>query len=451
MSSKKHMLSDDFRETPFWWEAWQPQDPAPAEVPSETGTAVIGAGYAGLCCALELAKAGETVTILEAGLPGIGASTLSGGQVTGGVNVGKSMSKRPGKATDNSSKNEAKLREAAESYRFLESLIDEHKINCDYHRRGRIAAAWTPQHLDQWEKRLPQLNALSGTDAYLLSREELREELDSDAYVGGILINHAGQLHPAKYYAGVLAAALTAGVLLCSNAPVTAIQREGASYRLTTARGTLKAARVVIATNGYTGHLTPQLRRCVVPVTSHQIATEVLSESLQQTLIPHYRSVAETGRVTSYYRYSPDRQRLLFGGRARFYTLTPRQSAAILYQQMVKRFPQLRDTRVSFSWGGRVAVTLDALPHMGQDANGCYYVLGCNGSGITMMSWLGHQLARHLIEQKPLELNAFGTPLPGHPFYTGRPWFMPLLGSYFQVRDRIDKWNRGVQSSSDTQ
>lgn len=436
MSKRSNVLAGDFQETPYWWEAWRPGDDAPVDLPSATGTAIIGAGYAGLCCALELARNGEDVTLLEAGLPGSGASTLSGGQVTGGVNVGKSMS---GKGATDPRCVEARLREASAGYRFLESVIESEAIDCDYHRRGRLAPAWTQRHLTQWRGKLEKLNAFTDADAQELSRESLRAELDSEVYIGGVLINGAGQLHPAKYYAGLLDAVLAAGARLCSQAPVTAIRREGAHYRVETPRGTLEAARVVIATNGYTGPLTPTLRRGLVPVVSHQIATDVLPESLQRSLIPKRRSVADTGRVTTYYRYSPDGDRLLFGGRARFYPLDRRQSATILHRQMVERFPQLRDIKVSHSWSGRVAVTLDSLPHIGQTDAGCYFALGCNGSGITMMSWLGHRLARLLIEDEPLAQCAFATPLPGHPLYRGRPWFMPLLGSYYQLRDRLDK------------
>lgn len=436
MASRQSFLADDFRETPYWWEAWQPHDRDPMDVSRETHTAIVGAGYAGLCCALELARSGESVTVLEAGLPGSGASTLSGGQVTGGVNVGKSM--KAG-STHDPARLEARLKEAAASYRFLETLLNREGIECDYRRAGRLAPAWTMEHLRKWQGRVDMLNAFTDSRVEMLSREALREELATDAYVGGVLIQGAGQLHPAKYYAGLLAVALTAGVRVCSQTPVTDMVREGAHYRLTTARGSLTAARVIIATNGYTGALSPALRRGIVPVVSHQIATQILPENLQHALIPQGRSVADTGRVTTYYRYSPDGQRFLFGGRARFYPLDRRQSARVLHQQMVARFPQLRDVPVSHSWGGRVAVTLDALPHIGQTAPECYYALGCNGSGITTMSWLGHRLARHLIENEPLEHSAFGTPLPGHPLYHGRPWFMPVLGSYYQWRDRRDR------------
>jgi len=440
MAGNQSIFAEDFKPTPYWWEQWQPQDAAPEAVPREAEYLIIGAGYAGLCCALELAQQDKKVVILEAGLPGSGASTLSGGQVTGGINVGKTMSAKKGIRHSDGQRQRDMLLEAAEGYRFLEQLIAQHQIACDYRQTGRLAAAWIPAHLESWKKRLPLLNEVSQVNARLLSRDELRAELESPTYHGGVLIERAGLLNPALYYAGLLHAVRAAGVTVCSGSAVSRIEKAQAQYRVISGRGSVNARYVIIATNGYTGPEMAHLRARIVPVTSHQIATEPLPEPLRHSLIPHQRGVAETQRVTHYFRYSPDGSRLLFGGRARFYPLNRQQSARVLHQHMTQRFPQLRDVKVSYSWGGKVAVTLDYLPHIGQTPEGCFYAVGCNGSGVTMMSWLGHRLARHLLEETPLSSSPYGvSPLPDHPLYTGNTWFMPLLGSYYQLRDRLDK------------
>jgi glycine/D-amino acid oxidase-like deaminating enzyme len=441
MTAQPSIFAPDFSETPYWWDGWRPNDAGAGGLPRETDVAIIGAGYAGISCALELAAHGTEVVVLEAELPGIGASTLSGGQVTGGVNVGKSMSKRVSAVAVAASNAaiEDRLREAAAGYRFLEALIARYGIDCDYRRSGRIAAAWTDSQVRTWEGRVARLNAHTDSDVRMLDRSELRSELASKVYVGGALINGAGHLHPAKFFGGLLAASLGAGAKLVCQARVTSVARTGTGYRIASDRGEIFARRVVIATNGYTGAATPWLKRRLVPVTSHQIATEVLPAELRMSLIPVDRGVAEANRVTAYYRYSPDGQRFLFGGRARFYPLDRKESAKILFAQMTERFPQLRNVKVSHSWGGKVAVTLDALPHLGRDPHGCYYAAGCNGSGVTMMTWLGHRLACHLLGEHDLASDAFGTPLPSHPLYRGQTWFMPILGSYFQLRDHMEK------------
>src|SRR5262249_15201143 len=139
-----------------------------------------------------------------------------------------------------------------------------------------------------------------------------------------------------------------------------------------TSRGSLLAGDVVIATNGYTGKLTPALRRRVVPIASHIIATEPLPADLAASLIPKGRSLSDTKRVLCYYRMSPDGTRMVFGGRARFTPANPLTCARVLHRYMTDRFPQLADTRVTHSWTGNTAFTLDALPHMGE-SGGLHY------------------------------------------------------------------------------
>jgi glycine/D-amino acid oxidase-like deaminating enzyme len=439
VSTRKQVFSSDFTDTPYWWQDWRPHDELMSDVPRDADVAIVGAGYAGLSCALELAKQGLRVAVLEADVPGIGASTLSGGQVSGGVNVGKAPS---GKKLDSSVSEERQRRllgEASVSYEVFENILRDNAIECSYVKAGRINAMWTDAHMAAWRKRIVNLNAYARAGARMLSRDELRGELASDIYAGGVLLERAGQVHPSMMFAGLLAAVRGAGVTVCSRAAVRSVARSGAQYRVETSRGVLTSRHVVICTNGYTGSSMPDLQRRVVPVVSHQIATEELPADLRASLIPKRRGISETRRVVNYYRYSPDGKRLLFGGRARFYHLDRRQSAAVLHAQMVERFPQMADVKVAYSWGGTVALTLDFLPHLGRTADGIYYALGCNGSGVVMMTYLGYKVARLIVEGQAPETSAYGTPMVTHPLYSGKPWFMPALGSYYQIRDVIDK------------
>jgi glycine/D-amino acid oxidase-like deaminating enzyme len=438
VSNRPNIFASDFTDQPYWWGDWQPHDASAAEVPREADIAIVGAGYAGLSCALELARSAKSVVVLEADVPGIGASTRNGGQVTGGVNVGKKPS-GGGAASELWKRRETEmLGEAAEAYRLFERMLELHGIDCSYRQNGRITALWTSEHLAGWTQRIPLLNQATDAGARQMTSDEMRSELASDYYAGGIFVKRAGHINPAQYFRGLLRAVQSAGAVVCSFTPVTKIERSGAAFIVTSKRGTVHAREVVIATNGYTGTLMPQLGRGVVPVTSHQIATEVLPDGLRTSLIAKDRAVVETRRVTNYYCMSPDGKRMLFGGRARFYPLDWRQSAAVLHAQMVSRFPQLADVKVSHSWGGSVALTFDFLPHIGK-LDGVHYALGCNGSGVTMMSYLGHKVARLIVEQKDVTASAFGAPLPTHPLYRGWPWFMPAIGSYYQVRDVIDR------------
>jgi glycine/D-amino acid oxidase-like deaminating enzyme len=266
-------------------------------------------------------------------------------------------------------------------------------------------------------------------------RERQREEIASDYYYGGMAVERSASLHPALYYKGLLDACRRRGIAICAEASVEKIGANGAGWRVETSRGMVTAGDVVIATNGYTGTVTPTLR--VVPVASHIIATEELPADLAGSLIPKRRSISDTKRVLCYYRLSPDGTRMVFGGRARFTPADPLLCARILHGYMTERFPQLAGPRVTHSWTGNTAFTLDALPHMGEEG-GLHYCLGCNGSGVAMMTYLGTQTARKIARVANAKC-AFDADFPDHPLYTGNPWFLPMIGGWYRMRDRFDR------------
>ena len=275
-----------------------------------------------------------------------------------------------------------------------------------------------------------------------LGRERVREEMASDYYYGGMVVEYAGKIHPSLYHKGLLAAARRAGATLCAEARVERIDTNGAGRVLHTARGAVKAGEVIVATNGYTGPLTPRLRRRILPIASHIIATEPLPADLARSLIPKGRTLSDTPRVLTYYRMSPDGTRMVFGGRARFTQVSPEVSAPLLYEMMCARFPQLRGSKVTHAWTGNTGFTFDYLPHMGVDG-GLHYCMGCNGSGIAMMSYLGWQTARKIIGGSN-RICAFDRPeFPTRPFYTGNPWFLPLVGAIYRAQDRLDRMRAG--------
>jgi glycine/D-amino acid oxidase-like deaminating enzyme len=422
---------------PYWWEAYRPATGDLVDVPRAARVAIVGGGYAGLAAALELARHGIDAVVLERGALGIGASTRNGGAVSGGVNIGKSFSGRA--ATVDGERAQHLLADAGDAFSLIARLIAEEAIDCFWQQRGRFVGAWTPRHYAYQEHRLHTLNAAAQSGACMVPRDAQRSEIASDYYYGGMVVERSASLHPALYYKGLLDACRRRGIAVCAEAAVENIAAGGPGWRVRTSRGTVVAGDVVIATNGYTGALTPSLRRRVVPIASHIIATEPLPADLAASLIPHGRTISDTKRVLCYYRMSPDGSRIVFGGRARFTPANPELCARILYGCMTARFPQLRGVaRVTHSWTGNTAFTLDALPHMGEKG-GLHYALGCNGSGIAMMTYLGTQTARKIarIANRPC---AFDMPdFPGHPLYTGNPWFLPAMGGWYRLRDRLDR------------
>ncbi len=426
----------DFKAMPYWWEAYHPVADDPVDVPREARVAIVGAGYAGLSTALELARHGIGSVVLEANEPGFGASTRNGGMVSGGVNIGKSFTGR--RIEPGAERTHALLSDAADAFSLLERVIEEENIACFWSKRGRFAGAWTPKHYARQVETVAKLNDAAHSGAFMVPRERQREEIASDLYYGGMVVERSASLHPALYYKGLLDACRRRQVPVCAKAPVTRIAPLGNGWRIETARGAVTAGEVVIATNGYTGDVTPQLKRRVVPVASHIIATEELPADLAASLIPKGRTISDTPRVLTYYRMSPDGKRMVFGGRARFTQVTPEISAPALYRMMTRRFPQLVGMRVTHAWTGNVAFTMDALPHMGRQ-DGMHYLMGCNGSGVAMMTYLGHQTARRIagVANQPCSYET--DDFPTHPLYNGNPWFLPVVGTWFRLRDRIDR------------
>lgn len=426
----------DFTPTPYWWEAYRPTAGELVEVPKSARVAIVGGGYAGLSAALELAKLGIDAVVLEKGELGVGASTRNGGSVSGGVNIGKSFSGRAAEVSADDA--ERLLSDASDAFSLVERLIAEEGIDCHWMKHGRFVGAWTPKHYAYQAGRLAALNDAAQSGAAMVPRERQREEIASDYYYGGMVVERSASLHPALYYKGLLDACRRRGIAICAEAAADRIVQHGDGWTVETSRGAVEAGEVVIATNGYTGDVTPQLRRRVLPIASHIIATEELPEDFARTLIPKWRSLSDTKRVLCYYRLSPDGRRMVFGGRARFTHVNPKLSASVLHGYMTERFPQLRGARITHGWDGYTAFTFDALPHMGRQ-DGMHFCLGCNGSGIAMMTYLGWQTARKIAGAANAPC-AFDRPeFPDHALYSGNPWFLPVVGGYFRLRDRLDR------------
>jgi glycine/D-amino acid oxidase-like deaminating enzyme len=437
------ILHADFKSEPYWWEAYRPTAHNLSDVPKERRVAIVGGGYAGLATALELAKQSVDSVVLEAKELGYGASTRNGGAVSGGVNIGKSFS---GKSLDpGSERARTLLEEGFDVFSTIENLIRDESIDCFWEKTGRFVGAWTPAHYVAQAAKLSLLNEAAQSGSYMVPRERQREEMASDYYYGGMVVERSASLHPALYYKGLLDACRRRGVAVCAAAPVLRIQRSGARWVVDTNRGTVIAGDVVIATNGYTGDLTPALKRRIVPIASHIIATEPLPRDLAASLIPKKRTLGDTKRVLCYYRVSPDDTRVIFGGRARFTQVPPEVSAPILYRFMTDRFPQLKGYKVTHAWTGNTGFTLDALPHMGRE-DGMHYLMGCNGSGVAMMTHLGIQTARK-ISGVANRASVYDTEeFPDHPLYDGNPWFLPAVGGWYRFRDTLERGVADIRS-----
>jgi glycine/D-amino acid oxidase-like deaminating enzyme len=272
-------------------------------------------------------------------------------------------------------------------------------------------------------------------ETQVVPRAEQRAELDTDAYWGGVVYLRHASIDPARYHQGLLERAVEAGARVIGRCPVTSIESDAGGHLLRTARGIVHARDVVVATNGYTGRLTPWLQRRVIPIGSYMIATEPLPEAQMARLMPKDRIVSDTRKVVFYYRASPDRRRILFGGRVSTGETDPRISGPLLHAEMVKLFPELAAVRISHSWCGFVAYTFDELMHIGKH-EGVHYAMGYCGSGVGMASYLGMRLGLQVLGREEGATALDGLAFQTRPLYTGNPWFLAPSVRYYQWRDR---------------
>jgi glycine/D-amino acid oxidase-like deaminating enzyme len=406
-------------------------------LPERAEVVVVGAGYAGLSAALVMARAGRSVCVVEAQSAGWGASTRSVGMIGGRL--------RQSYAALAASLGEAEalglMHEARDAYAWFRSFVAEEGIDCHLRQSGRLICAWTPKDLSRLDGLARLLSGKIGIPAEVLDRTALRSELGTDLHHGALLLPSDGGLHPALYHQGMLEAARKAGVTVVPHTAVTGIERSGQDFQVGTARGSGIAARnVILATNAYTGRALGWFHRRVIPVGSYMIATEALPRDLLDRLIPRHRLVNDTRQLAYAFRRAPDDDRLLVGGRASARDhADPRKVAAGLQRIMRQVFPQLAGTRVSHAWGGMVAFTFDRLPRVGQH-EGVHYVLGCNGSGVVMNTYLGRKAAASVLGGADARTGFARPDFPTSPLYTGTPWFMPPLTLWYDARDRMARW-----------
>ena len=226
------------------------------------------------------------------------------------------------------------------------------------------------------------------------------------------------------------------GAIVRGNCRVNSIERCGNGFKVTTSTGSLKAGRVILATNGYSGALSPWHQRRIIPIGSYVIATDEIPKETIDKLFPTDRVLSDTRKLVYYYRLSPDRKRILFGGRVSLQETDPHNSAAKLHKDMVALFPDLADVRVSHGWMGFVGYTFDTLAHCGED-DGLYFATGYCGSGVGMASYLGMRMGRKAAgtEKTPSAFERIS--YPTRPLYTGNPWFLAPSVLVYRLRDKL--------------
>ncbi|MCB1355572.1 MAG: FAD-binding oxidoreductase [Maritimibacter sp.] len=423
--------------TPYWWDA-APVVPLPQEPVARTlDVAIVGAGYAGIAAGLTLARAGRAVAAFDAMRPGEGASTRNGGITSGNIRPDfATLARHFGEATAMAIEAEGKRARA-----FLYDLIETEGLDCDLELVGAFKGALGYDQYDKMARTAELLAKRLGIVSFAVPHAEQRAYVGSAFYRGGTVRMDIGGLHPAKFYAELLRVALAAGLSVHSQTPVTAIEREGDRFSVTTSAGTVQARQVLVCTNGYTDGAAPFLRRRLVPVRSRIIATEELAPERMARLMPKRMMMGENRQLGFYYRPSPDGKRILLGGRDSSRSGDPAAPTIRLRDGLTQIFPELAPVRLTHSWFGNVAMNRDMIPRI-FERDGVVYASGFCGSGVVWAPWVGTRAAHRLIGGSEQARSAFDfRPPAAIPFYRGTPWFLPALLKGFGVQDGI-AWRR---------
>ena len=430
------------REKNFWLTTVEMPRIEPQPLPERVDVAILGAGFTGLSAARTLAKSGARIAVLESQTVGWGASSRNGGMVLTGLKLGVTdLLSRYGKETT-----QKMFAASLQAISTVEQIVADEKIDCDFHRTGHLEVANKPGHFESFQRSAETMERELGYSVRIIPRENLFAEIGSKIYFGGLVDELSAGVNPACYAAGLGAAAIRAGAEIHEQTraeEIVATANNGVpGWKISTSRGTVWARDVLAATSGYTSGTTPALRRRIIPIGSYIIVTEVLPEALAAEISPRNRMIYNSLYYTHYYRLTPDR-RMLFGGRAAFFPEdenTIRESQAILQRDMVNIFPQLRDTKVEYVWGGTLDFAFDMMPHVGK-MDGLYYSVGYAGHGVAMATLLGQKMAERIASSSTtLDANPFSQiPFKGAPLglYRRKPWFLPLAGLWFRFLDLI--------------
>ena len=426
-------FTDDFKIAPYWWDAAPRPDLGTPSLPKSADVLIIGSGYTGLCAALETARAGRHTVVIDAEDAGWGCSARNGGLVSTSIkpDFGQLAARHGEQAAFNI------LSEGHSALAWIGDFISAEGINCSFEVSGKFYGAHTAGQFEKLAKQTAAKDTGPHVPAHMVPRAEQHKEIGTDAYHGGVVYERHATIDPGKYHLGLLERAQSAGAEIISHCRAVNVDQNDTGFTVTTAKGAIQARQVLVATNGYTDAISKWARRRVIPIGSYMIATEPLPKQLMDRLMPKDRTFGDTRKVVYYYRPSPDRTRIVFGGRVTGGETDPVKSAPLLRRDLIALFPELSAHKVSHTWMGFVAYTFDHLAHMGQQ-DGIYYAMGYCGSGISMASYMGTRIGQQMLGKAEGKTAFDGLNFQTRPLYNGKPWFLAATVAYYRWRDQLN-------------
>jgi glycine/D-amino acid oxidase-like deaminating enzyme len=376
---------------------WAAATPAGPDLPELTDTAeadvvIIGAGFTGLSTALSLREAGVNVAVIEAMEPGWGASGRNNGQVIPTLSRPdpEDIIARHRAAGE---RFVALLRDSASN---LFNLVRRYQIQAEQEQAGWVQPVHSPGRIEIAERRVRQWSKF-GASVEMLSRDETRAMLGSDAWFGGFWNRTGGHINPLALARGLARVVLQRGGRIYARSPVISFERQNARWAVKTARGEISGRALVVATNAYTGEfsksLAPDLAHEVMPVLSWQMATQPLPESARKTIIPGRQAMSDTHGELYFARYDA-RNRLVTGGAVIGPGNKPERLKFHVAERLQRLWPQIGPVEFDYIWNGYVGMTTDFLPRihrLGPDAFGW---TGCNGRAVALSISIGDELSK---------------------------------------------------------
>ena len=399
--------------------------------PRRAQAVVIGAGYTGLSAALHLAQAGRDVVVLESAQIGACASGVNGGQVIPGVKHDPDTLE----AMFGPVLGARLIATVASGPAVLFELIERLGIACDATQTGWIQPATSEATLQQIAVRVQQWQR-RGAPVELLSRAQVAQLTGSARYCGGLLDRRGGSVQPLSYVRGLARAVLRAGGHIFTHSPALRLSRDASGYCLQTPAAEVTAPLVIVATNAYTGRLTDELRRSVVPVPSFQVATAPIPADLARSILPGRQAASDTCRLLRYFRLDSS-GRLVMGTRGTFAAAPTVHTARHHYRAVHEIYPQLRGLGFEYHWGGFVAMTRDHLPHLHELAPGLLAGLGYNGRGVAMATLMGRLLAQRALGAAAADLGFPVTPLRTVPLHAFSGLGVRATIQYLRLADAL--------------
>lgn len=391
---------------------------------------IIGGGFAGLGTAISLMERGRRdVVLLEADTIGFGASGRNGGFVFGGFSLGE----RDLVGTVGADAARKLYRLTLDAVALIRRRIGQYGIDCDAREEGVYLANWFgDDRILARQQRF--MSDILGVEWQRVGRAELAGRLLTERYSGALFEPGAFHFHPLKYARGLARALADGGVRVHQHSRATRIAADGDGWRVTTAGGEVRAREVVVCCGGYLERLSPRLAGAMLPIATYVMVTEPLGDRLAGAMRTG-AAVYDTRFAFDYYRPLAD-GRLLWGGRIAIRERGAGDVARLLYQDMLRVYPQLAGVKVDYAWSGMMSYGRHKMPQLGRLSDGQWYGMGFGGHGVGPTTLAGEVLAAALCGDGA-ELARFA------------PWKLPSTGGaaglfaaqltywYYALRDRL--------------